>query len=301
MTEPDAALYPSDVEAGAQAQILAHLRPLPELARCADALMQVEIESISEHPTGGPTAKVGTILLSRLANDLRVCSITASVGYGLQALGLAASLLEILGALAYVGVDDSRAEAWARHADRRSTYPRTVGMGIDAVLAGLGIPEEGEEWRRAYEFACMAKHTNPILSIHQGMHDLPHGIAFVVGPDTTPLGVFLSAEAMYRAVLYGAAAVYFGASHCADNSQRARLYREAGDLRRELTRLEPLFAGLSQAAFGKGHAPGAAHPAASPGSNRGERSRSDAAPRGRRMAASPASSPANGGGQEPGK
>ena len=240
--------YPSKIEVAAQRQVMASLGPLPELTSCIDALLQMEIESIGEHPTGGPACKVGLILVSRLANDLRVCSITASLGYGLQALGLAASLMEILGALAYVGENDSRAEAWARHPDRRRTYPPKVGMGIDAVLAALGIPDDAEDWRRGYEFACMAKHANPRLSLLQGLHSLPSGLHHVIGPDTTPLGIFLAAEAINRAVVYGAAAAFVGASHCADDALRAMLIREAGRIRLELTRLDPLVHGLQQAA-----------------------------------------------------
>ena len=125
-------------------------------------------------------------------------------GYCLQAMGLAASMMEILGALAYVGENNERAAEWARHADRRQSYPRNVRLGIDATLNALGIPDQAErdDWRKAYEFMCMAKHANPLLSMRQGLADLPSGLHHVFGPDTTALGIFLSAEALNRAISY---------------------------------------------------------------------------------------------------
>ena len=70
------------------------------------------MDAIAEHPRHGAAAKVGLILTSRLTNDLRVCSLSAQLGYGIQALVVGATIVEVAGALAYVGDSVSRAARW---------------------------------------------------------------------------------------------------------------------------------------------------------------------------------------------
>jgi hypothetical protein len=68
-----------------------------------DSLYERALDAIADHPRPGPATKVGFILTSRLTSDLRVCSLSAQLGYGIQALLVGATVVELVGALAYVG------------------------------------------------------------------------------------------------------------------------------------------------------------------------------------------------------
>jgi hypothetical protein len=242
--------YPNTDELEAQRQILGRLGQLAALASRTDALFEKATEALVEHPKTGPATKVVLILLTRLSCDMRVCGMASSAGYCLQAMGLAASMMEILGTLAYVGESNERAAEWAKHADRRQSYPRKVRLGIDATATALGIPDQAakDDWLKAYEFMCMAKHANPLLSMRQGLADLPSGLYHVFGPDTTALGIFLSAEAINRAVGYSTAAVYIAAPLCSDEASRIFLRKEALSIRVGALSLEPLFQSLGASA-----------------------------------------------------
>jgi hypothetical protein len=69
----------------------------------------------------GAAAKIGFILTSRPANDFWVCSLSAQLGYGIQALLVGATIVELVGAVAYVGDSESRAANWAEHSDLKHT------------------------------------------------------------------------------------------------------------------------------------------------------------------------------------
>jgi hypothetical protein len=239
--------WPNANELEAQRQLLEQLRPLAELASRTDALFDKATEALAEHPKNEAATKVGLILLARLSCDMRICGMASSVGYGVQALVLAASMMEILGALAYVGENNERAVEWAKHTDRRQTYPKKVKLGIDATLSALDISDQAsrDDWKKAYEFMCMAKHANPRLSMLQGLSALPSGLHYVFGPDTTALGIFLSAEALNRAIAYSTAAVFIMARRCSDDASQAFLRREALNIRDGSISLEPLFRSLA--------------------------------------------------------
>jgi hypothetical protein len=147
-------------ESLARSELRIRLSPLLSLAERLDSLFDRGMEAIAEFPRPGAAAKVALILTSRLANDLRACSLLSQVGYGLQGLVQASTVVEVVGALSYVGCDDSRAFAWSQHTDFRHTFPRKVTDGIAATLAALGIsdPAARENWEKGYEFMCMAKH-----------------------------------------------------------------------------------------------------------------------------------------------
>jgi hypothetical protein len=241
--------WPNADELKAQEQLLERFGPLAELASQTDALFDKATEALAEHPKNEAATKVGLILLARLSCDMRVCGMASSMGYGLQAMGLAATMLEILGSLAYVGESNVRAAEWAKHADRRQSYPRKVSLGINATLSALGIPDQAarDDWQKAYEFMCMAKHANPLLSMRQGLADLPSGLHHVFGPDTTALGIFLSAEALNRAISYSTAAVFIVALLCSDAASQNSLRCEAQSIRDGTLQLESLFHRLRSA------------------------------------------------------
>lgn len=230
-------------ESSAQHQIRNRLEPLVTLIEQMDSLYDRAIKAIADHPRPGAATKVGLILTTRLANDLRVCSLTSQLGYGLQALVLAGTVVELVGALSYVGDSDSRAVSWAEHTDRRHTYPPNKADGIEAALTALGIPDPAarDNWRQAYEFMCMAKHINPFLSLLHGLRIFPSGAYHVCGPDSSDLGTMLSAQALYHAVGFGTAGIYVAARHCSEDALQTQLRTEARSIRDRLLGLESWF------------------------------------------------------------
>jgi hypothetical protein len=165
------------------------------------------------------------------------------LGYGLQAQVVASTIVEIVGAASYIGQDQARAEAWARHADKRHAYPERVSDGINAALDALGVSKtvDRDSWHKAYRFMCMAKHVNPILSLNYGIRDLPEGESYIRGPDTTEIGLSLSAEALYNSIFFGAAGIAVGSTYCSIEALGAQLHAQAAGTLRQLFELEPWF------------------------------------------------------------
>jgi hypothetical protein len=239
-----------EAESDAQDHISNYLAPVVTLVEQTISLYERALDAIGEHPRSGAAAKVGLILTARLANDLRVCLLSAQLGYGIQALGLGATIFELVGALCYVGDSESRAADWARHTDVRHTYPRRVDEGIEASLRSLGIfsPTMKENWSRAYTFMCTAKHGNPRISILHGLRVDPPGFSYSCGPDASAFGAGLSAEALYNAIFFGAPGVYAALGHCAEETLQAQLRAEALRLMECLHGLELWFSELFKAA-----------------------------------------------------
>jgi hypothetical protein len=240
-------------ESEAQRQIELRLGSLVTLADQMDSLFERAIDSVAQYPRPGAATvaatKVCLILTARLANDFRVCSIASRLGYGLQAMGLAATMVEVVGALSYVGDDEARAHEWAEHTDRRKTYPPRVKDGIDAALTALGITEATarDQWQRVYASLCMAKHANPLLSMQQGLRILPDGAYFACGPDASQLGANMSCLALYHAVGFGSAALHAFAKCCSDEGLQAQLQNDALKIRDQLLDLEPSLVDLMAA------------------------------------------------------
>lgn len=190
-----------------------------------------------------------TVLAARLANDVRVCSIASRFGYGLQAMGLAATVQEVVGALCYVGEDEARAHKWATHTNRRKTFPPTVKDGINAAAAVLDITEAArdrlrDQWQRVYTALCMGKHANPTVTMDQGLRVFPNGAYFVQGPDITELGAKYSCFALFWAVDFGLVGAYAFARCCSDQGLRAQLQNDALMMNREIEDVVPLLKDL---------------------------------------------------------
>jgi hypothetical protein len=239
-----------EAESNAQDHLSNYLGPLVTLVEQTIYLYERSLDAIAEHPRPGAAAKVGLILTARLANDLRVCSLSAQLGYGIQALGLGATIVELVGALAYVGDSESRAASWAEHSDLRHTYPRKVAEGIEALLRSLGISSNNakDNWLQAYTFMCTAKHANPRLSLLNGLRIDASGFSYLCGPDSSAFGAGLSAEALFYAILFGARGVYVALGHCAEGSLQGQLRAETLRVMEALHGLELWSAELCKAA-----------------------------------------------------
>lgn len=230
-------------ESIAQHQIRSRLAPLLTIVEQMESLYDRAIGAIADHPKPGAAMKVGLILTTRLANDLRVCSLTSQFGYGLQALVLAGTVLELVGSLSYVGDSDARSLAWANHSDHKHSYPPKVGDGIEATLKALGIsdPAVSENWKQAYTFMCMAKHANPFLSLLQGLGIDSSGAYHVCGPDTSDVGMMLSARALWYAIGFGTFGVHVALGHSSDNVLQTQLRTEARSINDSFRGLEPWY------------------------------------------------------------
>lgn len=228
----------SELRAGREIQ--SHLSSLFTLVDELDFLLERAINAHAETAAQTPAAKVCLILATRLANDIRVCSIASRQGYGLQGLGLVATVVELLGALSYIAASDDRAVAWAEHSNRRKSYP-PLRDGISAALTTLGLTESAarDAWTREIERICMAKHANPMLSLEQGLRILPDGAYFVHGPDSSELGIKMCFLALYHAVGFGTGAVFVFSQLCPDARVQAQLREDALRIRDELRRLVP--------------------------------------------------------------
>lgn len=239
----------SQAESIARDRISGYLGPLVTLSGQTLSLYERALDAMADHPRPGAATKVGFILTSRLTNDLRICSLSAEIGYGIQALLVGATVVELAGALAYVGDSESRAENWAKHANLRHSYPRKVEEGLEALLGSLGIsnPSAKENWYRAYTFMCTAKHGNPRISMLHGLRIDTSGFSYQRGPDPSAFGTSLSAEALYNAIFFWSPGVYVGLGHCAEEALQAELRTEALRLMEALHTLEPWFTELFKA------------------------------------------------------
>jgi len=238
----------SEAESIARDHISSLLAPLVNLIEQRLSLYERAGDAIADCPRAGAAAKVGLILRSRLTNDLRVCSLSAQLGYGIQALLVGAAVVELVGALAYIS--DSRAENWAKHSNLRHSYPRRVEEGIEALLSSLGISSPGakENWYQAYTFMCTAKHGNPRISMLHGLRIDTSGFSYLRGPDPSAFGTSISAEVLYNAIFFGAPGVYVALAHCGKKALQSQLRGEALRLMEALHGLEPWLNELYKAA-----------------------------------------------------
>lgn len=223
--------------------IRTRLGPLLTLSDDLSALYERTTNAIADNPRHGAPAKVGLILTTRIANDLRVCRLVCEQGYGLQGLVLVGTVVELVGALAYIGQHESRALTWAAHSDRRHTYPPRVVDGIEAILLAHGGPDPAVKanWLQAYELMCMAKHANPYFSLIYGLRIDSSGAQYAHGPDASDLGRYTSAQTLWHSLGFGTAGAYIAAGHCSDIAIQAPLQDHAGALSQRLRGIEPWF------------------------------------------------------------
>ncbi|MBN1254141.1 MAG: hypothetical protein JXA50_02605 [Deltaproteobacteria bacterium] len=219
------------------------LMPLVSLVDHTEDLYDRTVDALSNYPLPSAATKVCFLFITRLENDIRVCSLLSQSGYGLQALVNAATIVELVGAISYIGQDENRAKIWAQHTDKKHTYPPHVADGINATLDALGIsdPSVRESWHKAYTFMCMAKHVNPLLSLHYGLRLLQTGESYVRGPDNSDQGILLSAESLYNAIFFGIAGIYVASTHCSDASVQKHLRTDAIETLKHLFDLESWF------------------------------------------------------------
>jgi hypothetical protein len=111
--------------------------------------------------------RVHTSLLARVIEDLRVCVLTATRGYTMQAWSVAASCFEAAYSLGHIGTDVERAKRWLEHMNL-DTVPWSV---YDSVMGTAKFLKFTDPVRRDklvkveytfYQRLCMGKHVNPV-------------------------------------------------------------------------------------------------------------------------------------------
>ena len=131
--------------------------------------------------------RVATLLMVRLSNDLRGVALLALRGYSLQAAALVASMYEVAYCIAYIGSDESRADAWVKHDDPAKPF-RNVKALTEEVFRSSGVDDAEKSSAaqyRVYRQLCLAKHSNPLLQQHYGHCSEDEAIVVMNGPDTS--------------------------------------------------------------------------------------------------------------------
>jgi hypothetical protein len=115
-----------EAESSAQDHHSCFLGPLVTLVEQTISLYERALDAIAEHPRPGAAAKVGLILTARLANDLRVCSLSAQQGIeaSLRSLGISSPTMKENWRQAYTFM------CTAKHANPRLSLLN--GLRIDA-------------------------------------------------------------------------------------------------------------------------------------------------------------------------
>jgi hypothetical protein len=87
-----------EAESVARAHVSGHRAPQVTMIDQTDSLDERVLDAIADHPRTGAAAKIGSVLTSRPANDLQVCSPSAQLGHGVQALLVGATIVELVDA-----------------------------------------------------------------------------------------------------------------------------------------------------------------------------------------------------------
>lgn len=183
--------------------LLPKLQDLRDLAVRSDALVERSLEGVKQSgKTFSPSAQVHTRLLLRLAQDLRATVLLVTRGHVLQALTVAATILEQAHELGYIGGDDDRAKKWLSHSAERRSYPATVSEAISATAQALQSPELEISGKSFYQKLCMAKHANPVLQREFGVKMEPGAMRIARGPFISPYSVALSRWCLNLSIRY---------------------------------------------------------------------------------------------------
>ncbi len=156
------------------------------------------------HAEVSTSRKVSTVLMMRLSNDLRGVALLGLRGYSLQAAALAASVFEVAHCVAYIGDDDSRADAWGSHADPTKPVRSVRSLTEDvAKVFGADDPSKtADAPYRVYRQLCLAKHSNPLLQKHHGHYVNDEAVVATNGPDASEESVRVTRFALEHATRF---------------------------------------------------------------------------------------------------
>ena len=138
---------------------------LAEYFQIADAAIAVADACLTAasnlRPAASPAVRsAGTVLLTRLANDLRAVVLLCMRGYWLQAASITASMHEASNTLVMIGDDEQCAHDWLMHKNNKWFFlspKKTVNVLCERYHVGM-TPEQAH---KIYEQLCLPKHSNP--------------------------------------------------------------------------------------------------------------------------------------------
>jgi len=141
------------------------------------------ISRVSALDTSGTLAKgriVRLLLLQRLQNDLRCCSLLAPRGYSLQAASQAATVFEGWVTIAAI-VDEPTALLWLRHDKETASFGSIKSLNENAFETIIGNREKAKLLYSQYHHLCMPKHLNPMVERLRGFRIEGNEIQFRPG------------------------------------------------------------------------------------------------------------------------
>ncbi len=185
---------------------------------------------------------VTSLLIVRLANDLRCLGLLAERGYALQALTIASSIYEIGITIAYIGGDNGIAGKWLDH-NKHDRMPFNLKAATKEVFRKCAVPDpdrQAESDYYVYQQFCMAKHGNPMLQTAHGL--IPRGEDLVLqnGPDLSEMAINNLWYAMDHAVRFVYVALAIFASNHVPPEQQHGISERANQLAKERERLRGL-------------------------------------------------------------
>jgi hypothetical protein len=129
-----------------------------------ERLERLKWELLADQVTRTPAQGIAQMICGRLQNDMRSAVLLTQRGYVLQALSLAAGMLEMGFALGWMAAHEERATEWHKWNSERSVPTKNVWEAIKETFANGGQPDANVKSEfDHYTQLCKAKHGNPII------------------------------------------------------------------------------------------------------------------------------------------
>lgn len=135
--------------------------------------------------------KVTSVLLIRLANDLRCLGLLAERGYPFQVWTIASSIYEVGITMALLSGDDALAQKWIDY-DKPDQPFFNVREATKEALSKCRVEDyekQAEADYRVYQWLCMGKHANPLLQKEHGVIEQGKNVSLQNGPDTSETAI----------------------------------------------------------------------------------------------------------------
>ncbi len=174
--------------------------------------MALGLAPISATPT---SQKVVTVLLNRLANDIRCASLLALKGYGVEAAALVSTIYELTYTIAYIGSNDEFAWEWVKHDDATKPFRKVLAL-TKKGLENLHVPDPKKSLDieyGIYQQLCMPKHANPLFQKYHGIRVKGLDAVVAMGPDTSEAGI----KDLWFAMQHGARLAYLALRSFTEN------------------------------------------------------------------------------------
>jgi len=177
--------------------------------------------------------KVLTVLLLRIANDLRCIDVLALRGYPEQACVLASSVYEAAFTVMMVGSDDVIAQEWVDYDDPNRPFRRIPELTREGLRNIGADPEQHtQRWYTVYRQLCLPKHQNPVLQTLRGLKLSGTTVIVEGGPDASEQGIRLSWFALEHAAALALQASSVFVGHTLAPDRRMGLHAKSMEIER---------------------------------------------------------------------